>query len=146
MAVGPEVVARLEGSYRCTVGVRQFSLTCDEPFDQGGSDQGPMPTELLLASVAACFAMSVAHVARREGLEVPDLVVRAWGEYEGPRFSRIRIEVDAALPDRARLGRLISKATRYCYVSNTLRGQPELEFAVAQGSDESPGPPPAGPP
>jgi len=131
-----EVTAFLEEGYRCTVPIRRFRLTADEPPSSGGGDQGPMPTELLLASLATCFAMAVAHVARREGVTLPDLAVRVRGEYRGMRFARLRVEVDAGLPDRERLRRLVERAAEYCYVSNTLRGQPELSFGL--GDAEAP--------
>jgi putative redox protein len=133
MASYLEVVAFLEEGYRCTVPIRQFVLTVDEPVDVGGSDRGPMPTELLLASLASCFTMAVAHVARREGLSVPNLAVKVRGEYEGLRFARVRIEANADLPDRERLRWLVERALHYCYVSNTLRG--ELELSVGLGDD-----------
>ncbi len=134
MAAHLEVMAFLEEGYRCTVPIRQFVLTVDEPVESGGSDRGPMPTELLLASLAACFAMAVAHVASKEGLTVPNLAVKARGEYEGLRFARIRVEVDADLPDRERLRGLVERAVRYCYVSNTLRG--ELQVSVGLGGEQ----------
>ncbi|HZV52976.1 MAG TPA: OsmC family protein [Candidatus Dormibacteraeota bacterium] len=131
MSAHLEVTAFLEEGYRCTVPVRQFRLTADEPPSSGGGDRGPMPTELLLASLASCFAMAVAYVARREGVSLPDLAVKVRGEYEGMRFARIRVEVDAGLPDRERLRRLVERAVRYCYVSNTLMTGPQLSFGLA---------------
>ena len=60
-----EVTAYWSGGYRCRVPIRQFQLLADEPEDvAGGTDTGPTPTELLLASLATCFAMALAHVTR----------------------------------------------------------------------------------
>src|SRR5713226_3199786 len=88
-----EVTAYWEGSFRCRVPVRQFELRSDEPPQDGGTDTGPMPTELLLSSLAACFAMSVAYAARKQGIELPDLSVRVRGDHTGARFQRIAIEI-----------------------------------------------------
>jgi uncharacterized OsmC-like protein len=111
--------------------VRDFELIADEPVKLGGTDAGPMPTELFLSSLAACFAMSVAHVARKRGVELPDLTVRAHGEYEGLRFSRIRVEVQSSHP-RDELDAFIRRAISYCYVSNTLRQKSEIEYVAAE--------------
>ncbi len=70
-------------------------------------------------------------------MALPDLAVRVRGEYEGMRFARIRVEVDAGLSDRERLRRLVERAVRYCYVSNTLMTGPQLSFGLG---DEAPAP------
>jgi organic hydroperoxide reductase OsmC/OhrA len=125
------VTAHWEGGYRCRVAVRQFELRADEPPQDGGDDTGPRPTELLLASVAACFAMALSYVARKRGMELPDdLAVTTSGEYSGPRFRALRTEVSGSLP-RAEMERLVKQAVGYCWVSNTVRGNPNLEFVVA---------------
>jgi putative redox protein len=127
-----EVVATWEGGYRCRVRTRQFELVVDEPPAVGGEDAGPMPTELFLASLASCFAMAVAHTARKRGITLPGLQVATSGEYDGPRFSRVRVEVRPSA-DVDGLPELLERALAVCYVSRTLRQPPALEIALADG-------------
>lgn len=124
-----EVVATWEGGYRCRVAVRQFELVSDEPPTAGGEDAGPTPTELFLASLSTCFAMAVAHVARKRGQELPGYQVAVSGEYDGPRFSKVRVEVR---PDEDVEGikDLLERALAVCYVSNTLRNPLGFELAL----------------
>lgn len=137
-----EVTARWEGAYRCRVSARRFELAVDEPLTHaGGTDTGPQPTELLLAAAASCFALSVAHVAGQRGIRLADLAVTAAGEYDGLRFGAIRIEVRSSHP-RAELADLVERAKQLSYVSNTLRGHPELEYLVAEPSSHEPPPSP----
>lgn len=128
------VTAYWEGGYSCRVLVRnRFELRADEPPEEGGADTGPAPTELLLASLAACFAMAVAYAGRKRQVELPgDLAVTATGEYAGMRIRKVRVEVAASLA-RPHLESLVGEAIPYCWVSNTLKAGPELEFAVAEG-------------
>ena len=128
-----DVTARWEGGYRCAMQIRQFHLRVDEPAVSGGSDTGMQPTELLLASVASCFTLAVAHIAMRSGAALADLSVTATGEYEGPRFRRIVIRVDSGHP-ADELTEMARRAIRVCYVSNTLRGGPEIEYLVGDVS------------
>jgi uncharacterized OsmC-like protein len=125
-----EVTAYWEGGMRVRVPVRSFELRADEPPEYGGEDTGPMPTELFLAALASCFALAVRWVCvRREGFEPTDLAVRVHGEYDGPRFDRLRIEVASSDP---RVRGTLDRAARYCYVSNTLRRPPRLEWTPAE--------------
>lgn len=132
------VTAYWEGGYRCRVVARDtFELRADEPPDEGGTDTGPRPTELLLAALASCFTMALAYVARKGRVDLPsDLAVTATGEYAGPRFRKMRVEVSGSLA-RADLDRLVREAVRFCWVSNTIKGSPELEFEVAEGLTEA---------
>ena len=102
-----------------------FRLTVDEPPSAGGTGQGPMPTDLLLASLASCYALALAWAARRRGVELPDLTVRATGTYAGQRFRSLAITVHTSLPADV-VTPLIEPARRACYVSNTFAQAPEL--------------------
>ena len=84
-------VARWRGGWRCDVDAGGFALVVDEPVASGGTGAGPMPTDLLLASLASCYALALAWAARKRGFELPDLEVTATGTYEGPSFAAIAI-------------------------------------------------------
>jgi len=73
---------------------------------------------------------------------LPDLAVTVNAEYEGLRFSRLRVEVRSSHP-RDILESLLEPAIGYCYVTNTLRGAPEMEFVVGHDPvTPAPTPPP----
>jgi hypothetical protein len=52
------------------------------------------------------------------------------GTYQGPRFARIEVSITSDTP-RAALEELLPDAQRVCYVTNTLRDQPELIIGLA---------------
>jgi putative redox protein len=106
-----------------------FVLVADEPTSAGGTGLGPMPTDLLLASLSSCYALALAWAARKRGFELPDLEVTATGTYEGPRFAAVELTVTTSL-DRDQLTPLLEPARRVCYVSNTLARTPELTVSV----------------
>src|SRR6185503_15960481 len=78
-----EVTATWKGGYEATVSARGHTMTIDEPESAGGGDAGPMPTEALAISIASCFCLAVAHVARRDGVAISDLHVHARAERAG---------------------------------------------------------------
>jgi len=136
-----EITTSWEGGYRCRVPIRDFEVLVDEPTIVGGTDTGPTPTELLLASLGACFTLAVAHVARKRGHELPDLCVRVRGQYRGAGFDRIIVEATSSELELVRS--VPDQAIRSSYVSNTIRGQPEIEYRVEPAvASHGEGPPP----
>jgi uncharacterized OsmC-like protein len=113
------------------VQARDHVLIVDEPTYAGGGDTGPQPTEVYLASVASCFTLAVYHVAKKRSIELPDLRVRAVGEYKGPSFVKVHVEVTSSYP-RAELEPLLERAAAVCYVSNTMRAVDDIEVVLVE--------------
>ncbi|MBW4460072.1 MAG: OsmC family protein [Nodosilinea sp. WJT8-NPBG4] len=59
------------------VAIRQFQLVADEPTHLGGNDQGPTPTELVLAGLGSCKAITIEMYAERKGWPVENVYVAA---------------------------------------------------------------------
>lgn len=118
------------GGWRCEVEAGGFSLVVDEPVDKGGTGTGPMPTDLLLASLSSCFALALAWAAGKQGVELPDLEVTATGTYEGTKFASLVLTVESSLPDE-QLTALFAPAERACYVSNTFAHVPSVSVELA---------------
>lgn len=123
------VRTRWTGGMRAVTDVDGFEIVVDEPETHGGTGTGPQPTDLLLASVATCIALSIAFVARKRRVELLGLDVRVVGTYKGLEFERIAASVSSGTPAEV-LEKLVSEAERVCYVSNTLRHRPELVIRV----------------
>ena len=123
------VVARWDGGWRCRVAAGDFDLVVDERETSGGTNTGPMPTEYLLAAMASCYTLALAWAAGKRGLELPGLTVTATGTYDGPRFSRLQLNVTSDAPPDV-IQRLVEPALRVCYVSNTLAKSPPIEVTV----------------
>lgn len=57
----------LTDGLRATVQARDHVITFDEPIADGGTNAGPMPTEMLLGAIGACAAITAQLYARRKG-------------------------------------------------------------------------------
>ncbi len=68
-------------------------------------------------------------MARKRGLQLADVAVRAVGEYDGPKFVKVRVEVTSSHPP-AELEPLLPRASAVCYVSNTLRAVDDVEVVL----------------
>lgn len=124
--------ARWEAGYRVDVAVRQFRFVADEPALSGGEDAGAMPTEYLLVGLSSCFAMALAHVARRRDLTLGPLTVKAVATYDGRSFSAIDLEVVFEEGPPEGIDVLVERASLVCYVSNTLARSPRLAVTVSR--------------
>jgi putative redox protein len=123
------VTARWQGGWRCAVSAGGFELTVDEPESAGGTGAGPMPTEYLLAALASCYALALQWAAGKRGFTLPGLAVTATGTYDGPRFTRLQLQVTADA-EATVIERLTGPALRVCYVSNTIAASPPVEVTV----------------
>lgn len=116
-----------EGGDRLRIDLRGHVLTADQPMQDGGEDAGPTPTELFIASLAACVAHYAQRFLRRHGLSTDGLRVSAqytWAE-NPHRVGSIRLEVDApGLVDSRRdaFERVIAR----CPVHNSITHAPEI--------------------
>jgi putative redox protein len=131
MAERLEVRSTYRGAWATDVEVRGHELRVDEPTTvDGGTDSGMMPTEVFLASLAACFALAVAFAGRKRDLDVPGLEVVVSAERAGTelRYHHMRVETRAELDDAA-LARLVERARRFCWVSNTLAAGVDVEYS-----------------
>lgn len=64
------ITAELLDNYQVTVTNGRHTWRADEPTEFGGDDTGPNPYDLLLGSLAACTAITLAFYARREDIEL----------------------------------------------------------------------------
>lgn len=122
--------ARWTGGMRAVVSAGHFELVADEPPEAGGTDTGPQPTELLLASIASCFTLALAYWAKKREVLLEGLEVDVTGHYQGTRFDSFRIAVRAESPRGPEMEDLIRAAKKVCYVTRTLETSPEIEIVT----------------
>jgi putative redox protein len=129
MSEGVEATAVFGGGFTAEVSARGHRVSVDEPVEVGGDDTGFMPTELLCAALASCFALAMGHVARKREIEVPGLEVNVRAERAGRelRYERLTIEARADMAADA-LADLVARAERFCWVSNTLSSGVSFEY------------------
>ena len=126
----PVVVSLGASDYPTTVEIRDHVVRSDEPVSRGGTDSGPEPTELLLASLGACTVITLRMYARRKGWTLSAARAEvAFHEDDGRRSIRMSVSCEGALgpEQRARLLQ-IAKA---CPVHKMLSGGVVVETSLA---------------
>jgi putative redox protein len=134
-----EVRIRHGKDMRSEAYARFHRVVCDQPFDEGGSDNGMTPPELMLSALGCC-AMHYAAAylrARKLALDGIELRVSATKGGQPVRLVEIEIEVDApGLNTRAREG--LIKAIEACLLHRTLADPPMLKIGMATSVTEGP--------
>ena len=81
----PKVVARRREGFAHEVEMEGgHTLISDEPESAGGADEGPSPTRLLAASLAACTAITIEMYAERKEWQLDQVEVEVDMEYGKP--------------------------------------------------------------
>jgi putative redox protein len=126
-----KVTAIYHGGTAATVDARGHRVEVDEPPDAGGEDAGFMPTELMFAGLASCFALALGWVARKRDLELPGLRVEVTAERPGRelRYDDVVVTASADVPVDPEL---VEKAVRFCWVSNTFATPPKIEYRATE--------------
>lgn len=133
-------VTHLSGD-RFAIGVRGHRLLVDQPVADGGQDAGPTPTELFVASLAACVGFYAGRFLRRHGLPHDRLRVDGRATMSAGRPARVasitlRIAGVPELPDNRREGLLA--VVEHCTVHNSLRQTPTIRIDLAASTDAAP--------
>jgi putative redox protein len=126
-----EVSAQYIKDSQFQVAARGHRVICDQPLDNGGSDEGMSPPEFLLASLATCAAYYAAQYLKTRGLPANDLKVRVAAEkaLKPARLASFRIEIGAPRIGE-RHGEGVLRAVKACLIHNTLLSAPSVEVAL----------------
>lgn len=141
-----QVDSRQREGFRSEIAIRDFTLVIDQPKGFGGANQGPKPSEVLLASLAACQEITWRLYADALGVPVDGIRVELSGiqdlrgflavdETVRPGFQGITgtVTIDSPASD-ADLERLRAVVDGHCPVLDDLRAPVSVELTLARGS------------
>jgi putative redox protein len=121
---------------RFDIDVRGHVVTVDQPVADGGSDAGPTPTELFVASLAGCVAHYARRYLARHDLSADGLRVTARFATSMDRPLRVTaIDVDVVVPVDLSPGRAaaLSAVVSHCTVHNSIVRAPAVAIRVRTG-------------
>lgn len=123
-----KVTARRRGGYTHDVEIEGgHSVVVDEPEEAGGAGEGPSPTRLLAAALAACTAITIEMYAARKGWELGDVEVEVDVEY-GDKAVPSAFDVTLRLPSDLSEDQLerLKKIAGRCPVHRALSNETEV--------------------
>ncbi len=124
-------VAQIDG-VKFQLHARSHTVICDQPMENGGTDEGMTPPEFLLGSLGACAAFYAAEYLRARGLAKAGVsVVVTADKLKAPaRIGnfQVRVESPVTLTPSEREG--LMRSVEHCLVKNTLLNPPEIHVTL----------------
>ncbi len=116
--------------YKTTVTNYRHEFLADTSVEKGGTDAGPEPTELLLAALGTCKAMTMRMYANRKKWDLASATIKlsaevVKSEQQQTTYIRCHIELVGDL-DESQRTRLLDVAGK-CPLHNVLTGHIEIE-------------------
>ena len=114
------------------VRVRGYALISDEPVTLGGDDEGPTPTELVVAGLAACTADETVRSLAASGAGFQPVEVEADFSWDpnGSRVKQVRLSIKMpADTPRDSVDAVMESALR-CPARKMLTEPPTIEYQV----------------
>jgi putative redox protein len=111
--------------------VGRHRIITDQPAAAGGTDAGPAPPELLLASLGSCAGHYAVEYLQTRSLDATELEIRVSASKgtSPARLASFRIEVNVpGIDERHQQG--LFRAVKTCLIHNTLLTGPILEVVV----------------
>ena len=124
-------VEHLEG-VKFTVAARGHVIVNDQPVEDGGTDEGMTPPEMLLGSLASCAAYYAAYYLKARNLATAgtEVIVTAEKLANPSRIDHFKIEVIAPVALTPEQVEGIDRAVHRCIVHNTLLTIPTITTTV----------------
>ena len=133
-----EVQVEHLGSVQFEVTTREHTITCDQPEDLGGFDEGMTPPELFLGAFASCAAFyAVAYLKKKGFSQVGTRVAITADKVTNPaRIDNFQISVSVpiSLTSEHRIG--VEQAVHHCLIHNTLLHPPTIQFSIRSTVEE----------
>jgi len=126
------------GAVQFEIKARQHTISCDQPEQMGGFDEGMTPPELLLASLGSCAAFYAAAYLKKKGIADAGTRVDVTAD-KVPNPARvdnfqIEVSVPVELSDEHRAG--VEQAVHHCLIHNTLLHPPKIAFTIKEAVGE----------
>jgi putative redox protein len=127
-----EVLVNHIGDAQFEIKARQHTVYCDQPFENGGFDEGMTPPEFMLASVGACAGFYAVQYLKANKLPMGGLTIRTTAEKASKpaRLAAFHIEVNCPSLTEEKHRRGVLEAVYKCLIHNTLLHPPKIDVTV----------------
>ena len=136
-----QVALQPDGSFKATMGAKPHEMIIDAPPGLDGTDVGPSPLLVILASVGACICAVTNFWAKIKGLKIDDIKVFSRGHInlggifgigdEKPYYDNLRplVRIKTSEP-KEKIDELMKIVWEKCPIINNMNMNSGLEWKV----------------
>lgn len=112
--------------------IGKHSVTIDVPEGMGGSDRGPMPPQLFVASLGSCIGAFVAQYCENNGIDDTDMSVELTFDKAADPTRLVNLKATVKLPhgDCQKRVKAIERVAQHCPVHSTISTMKGLEIDI----------------
>jgi putative redox protein len=131
------ITTHYKGNMLFETQIGNHTLTIDVPAEMGGSDRGPQPPQLFIASLGSCIGAFVAQYAERAGIDASSMTVDINFEKAADPTRLVKLRAVVKLPNADCSKRIdaMKKVAEHCPVHATIRTMEELEIDILGEGD-----------
>jgi putative redox protein len=122
---------------RVLADARGHQWVADEPKEEGGTDDGPTPKEMLLGALGACTAITLRIYAKHkeiplESVEVSYELIHGEGRSRPAESIRARVRIDGDFDEgqRRRLTQIVGRCPVHRMLEHGVPMDDSVEFAA----------------
>ena len=125
------IVEQLE-NVKFAVHARHHTLICDQPSDNGGTDEGITPPEFLLASLGSCAVFYALQYLKARNLAASgvEAVVEAEKLKNPARMGNFKIDVHCPVPLNEEQQLCLVRSVHSCLIHNTMMSVPDISIEL----------------
>ena len=112
-------------------------ITIDVPGGMGGSDRGPTPPDVFIASLGSCVAAFVANYCNQTGIDATDLSVDVLFDKADDPTRLTNIAVNILLPNATCKHRrkALKRVAEHCPVHETIGTMEDVDMKILDKAD-----------
>ncbi len=113
--------------------IGNHALTIDVPASMGGSDRGPTPPQIFVASLGSCIGAFVANYCNNAGIDVTGMTVDVtFDKVEDPtRLDNVKVEVNLPNGDISGREKAILRVAGHCPVHETICTLEDVDIVLS---------------
>lgn len=130
------VTTIFSGGMSFTADINNHKVLMDTTADDGGSDSGPSPKRMMLASLAGCTGMDVVMILNKMKVEFSDLSINVHASLtkDYPKiyeYVKITYKIKMSEEDKPKMGKAVELSqTKYCGVSAMFKAFAKMDTEI----------------
>ncbi|MCL5108421.1 MAG: OsmC family protein [Chloroflexi bacterium] len=126
------ITTQYKGNMLFETAIGKHKLTIDVPDTMGGTDRGPQPPQLFVASLGSCIGAFVAQYCERNGIDTEGMTIDVTFDKVDDPTRLVNLKATVKLPkgDCGKRVEAIERVANHCPVHETISTMRGLDLEI----------------